>query len=220
MKKARDENGSVSIAREIVKSSTKVLSTYLNENYENMLEHAPKILFEESKDPYIKYDSAEGIITIGGSNIEEKFMKFVLNGIIAIHYYQKRQSLRLKADLELISNYSTDQLLKISFSSLFKRAELSSINDIKKMLFFIYKNMRTGLFEKFASDLYSEENADVIDLTGRLLAVMIMIANSGNTKESLKAIYYNGYRSIHQIRRMDPEIFEHSIETLFSNKAE
>ncbi len=88
------------------------------------------------------------------------------------------------------------------------------------MLFFIYKNMRTGLFEKFASDLYSEENADAIDLTGRLLAVMIMIANSGNTKESLKAIYYNGYRSIHQIRRMDPEIFEHSIETLFSNKAE
>ncbi|MEM0201955.1 MAG: hypothetical protein QXR73_02160 [Candidatus Micrarchaeaceae archaeon] len=237
--KSKREHEIASAASEIIKSAVMRFSLYLGENPERIMPSAPKLAFEQTdKEPYIKYENSNNTITIAGNNTEEQFTLMVINGVVSSHYYQEKQKQRTASDNDFPANYATDQLLRISFSTLFtavasdkgdstthlaanifRRRELADIPNLKEMLILLYKNVAEGSLEKFVSSIYEEEDYESIDLVGRVLAVAIVIANGGDVKRSLKDMYYKGYKSINSIAPIGLERFKQHINTLFSNNA-
>ncbi|MEM0154785.1 MAG: hypothetical protein QW814_03045 [Methanothrix sp.] len=237
--KSKKEGNIVSITNETIKSAVMRFSLYLGENPERLMPFAPKLVLEQTdKEPYIKYENSNNTITIIGKNTEEQFTLMVINGVISAHYYKEKQNQRTVSDNNFPANYATDQLLRISFSTLFtavasdkgdstgllaanifRRRELADIPNLKEMLILLYKNVVEGSLEKFVSSIYNEEDYESIDLIGRVLAVAIVIANGGDVKRSLKDMYYKGYKSINSIALIEPERFKQHINTLFSNNA-
>ncbi|OJI07908.1 hypothetical protein Micr_00125 [Candidatus Micrarchaeum sp.] len=226
-------------ASEIMKSAVLKFSLFLGENPEKLMPSAPKLVFDlTSKELYIKYENNNNTMTIAGKDTGEQFLRMVINGVVSAHYYQEKQKHRTSSDNDFPANYTTDQLLKISFSSLFtatasdtdnstallasnifRRQELVDIPNLKEMLILLYKNIVGGSLEKFISGIYIEEDYESIDLVGRVLAVAIVIADGGDVKRSLKDMYYKGYKSINSIASIGFERFKQHVDTLFSNNA-
>ena len=222
-----------------MKSAVLKFSLFLGENPEKLMPSAPKLVFDlTSKELYIKYENNNNTMTIAGKDTGEQFLRMVINGVVSAHYYQEKQKHRTASDNDFPANYATDQLLKISFSSLFtatasetdnstallagnifRRQELVDIPNLKEMLILLYKNIVGGSLEKFISGIYIEEDYESIDLVGRVLAVAIVIADGGDVKRSLKDMYYKGYKSINSIAPIGFERFKQHVDTLFSNNA-
>ncbi len=226
-------------ASEIIKSAVLKFSLFLGENPEKLMPSAPKLVFDlASKESYIKYENNGNTITIAGRDTERQLLDLVINGIISAHYYLEKQNLRTASDKDFPANYATDQLLKVSFSSLFtatasassnstallagnifRRQELADVPNLKEMLILLYKNIVGGSLEKFISDIYEEEDYESINLVGRVLAVAMVIAEGGDVKRSLRDMYYKGHKSINSIAFIRFELFKQHVDTLFSNKA-
>lgn len=237
--KSKKENEIASKASEIIKSAVLKFSLLLGEDPEKLMPLAPKLVIDsKSMGPYIKYDNNSNTMTIASKNGDELFIRMATNGAVSTSYYREKQKSRSVSDNNFPANYSTDQLLKISFSSLFmatnsdtpnsasflagnifRRYELADVQNLKEMMALLYKNIVAGSLEKFISSIYADGDYESIDLIGRLLAMAIVIAESGDIKRSLKNMYYKGYKSINSIKSIEFMRFKQHVDALFSNNA-
>ncbi len=223
----------------ILNASIMKLSLMLGEDPEKLLSIKPKITVSEpDAEPYVKYDVSENTIAIHGIKIDENFLKYVINGIIGFHYYKEKMAKRSIHDNDIPSNYSIENILIMSFSSLFgaeasedenksatiapnifKKSELIDIQNLLSTIIYTYENILSDSFEKFLNNMYDKSNTDQIEMMSRILASVLVIANNGDTIRTLRSIYYNGYAALNSIKKIDMESFSNNARLFFNTAA-